>query len=782
MYFQILERDLKRKKTMNVILLIFILLAVTFIASSVNNMVSVMTTLDSYLEKANIPEYCFSTIDGREMERFGKFAEERDYDFRCLEMLQINPQDIEIAGRSFDYSNSTYISSLKDSTKVFDEEERNIAQVGRGEIYVTAELFYSEQFHMKRGGRIRISLNGKTRDFTIKGCMKDAMFGSSMIGMTRMLVSEEDFAYFRKDADEIMYFVGVYEEVGGFREEFDELMLNAVFSLDGDKIKFMYLMDTLTAAIILIVSVCLILISMVMLHFMIRFSIHEEFREIGVMKAIGISNFRIRGLYITKYFIISMAGMMVGFLASIPFGDMMLARVSRNMIMARVGIWLNLVCAIVAAVAVVLFCYLCTGKVKSLSPVDAIRKGENGERFSGKGFLRLSRGRLRPVPFLAVNDIFSGFGRFLSMLLIFTLGILLIIIPVNSINTLQSDGLIGWFNMAPCDHVIDKETIFTSAGNNQEKMKKDLDTVRDVLRDEGIRAKVFREVLFRMGISHQEKTTSSIAFIGAGDVEAEAYSYLEGTAPRRAGEVAITKMVSEKIDAKIGDDVQIKNGNQTKTYRVTAINQSMNNMGEGIRFYQEEALDFSYAAGCFGTQIQYQDGADDAEMDRRMEFLKGHFRDCKVYTAGEYINQMIGDAAGQMDGLRQMIVLVVLVINILVTVLMVRSFIAKEKGEIGVLKAIGFGNGPLVIWQSLRIGIVLLMATVLAVLLSTPLSQISVAYVFRLMGAYHIEFEIKPLEVYVLYPLLVLAVTTATGMLAALQIRKISPSETSNIE
>ncbi len=65
MYFQILERDLKRRRTMNVILLIFIMLAVTFIASSVNNMVSVMTTLDSYLEKANVPEYCFSTMDGR---------------------------------------------------------------------------------------------------------------------------------------------------------------------------------------------------------------------------------------------------------------------------------------------------------------------------------------------------------------------------------------------------------------------------------------------------------------------------------------------------------------------------------------------------------------------------------------------------------------------------------------------------------------------------------------------------------------------------------------------
>lgn len=56
MYLQILKKDLKRKKTMNLILLIFIILAATFIASSANNMVTVTTALDSYFEKAEVPD------------------------------------------------------------------------------------------------------------------------------------------------------------------------------------------------------------------------------------------------------------------------------------------------------------------------------------------------------------------------------------------------------------------------------------------------------------------------------------------------------------------------------------------------------------------------------------------------------------------------------------------------------------------------------------------------------------------------------------------------------
>lgn len=41
MFFRILKKDFKQKKTMNFILLIFILLATTFLASSVNNLISV---------------------------------------------------------------------------------------------------------------------------------------------------------------------------------------------------------------------------------------------------------------------------------------------------------------------------------------------------------------------------------------------------------------------------------------------------------------------------------------------------------------------------------------------------------------------------------------------------------------------------------------------------------------------------------------------------------------------------------------------------------------------
>ncbi|MDE7212160.1 MAG: hypothetical protein K2O03_12075 [Lachnospiraceae bacterium] len=61
MYLRILKKDLKRKKTMNAIVLIFIILAATFIASSVNNMFTITTALDDYFEMAEVPDYWFAT-------------------------------------------------------------------------------------------------------------------------------------------------------------------------------------------------------------------------------------------------------------------------------------------------------------------------------------------------------------------------------------------------------------------------------------------------------------------------------------------------------------------------------------------------------------------------------------------------------------------------------------------------------------------------------------------------------------------------------------------------
>ena len=63
MFFRILGKDLKRKRVMNVILLLFVILSATFASASINNMVSVYGGIDYFFDKAGMPDFITLTMN-----------------------------------------------------------------------------------------------------------------------------------------------------------------------------------------------------------------------------------------------------------------------------------------------------------------------------------------------------------------------------------------------------------------------------------------------------------------------------------------------------------------------------------------------------------------------------------------------------------------------------------------------------------------------------------------------------------------------------------------------
>ncbi|MBQ8914519.1 MAG: hypothetical protein IJ054_10825, partial [Lachnospiraceae bacterium] len=66
MFFRILKKDLKRKKTMNIILLLFVILSAMFVAASVNTIFTVVSGLDYYFDKAGLDGNYFVISMSRE--------------------------------------------------------------------------------------------------------------------------------------------------------------------------------------------------------------------------------------------------------------------------------------------------------------------------------------------------------------------------------------------------------------------------------------------------------------------------------------------------------------------------------------------------------------------------------------------------------------------------------------------------------------------------------------------------------------------------------------------
>ena len=57
MFLRIFKKDIKRKKTMNIIMLVFIILASMFVASGLNNVITIANGTNYFFDQAGLGDY-----------------------------------------------------------------------------------------------------------------------------------------------------------------------------------------------------------------------------------------------------------------------------------------------------------------------------------------------------------------------------------------------------------------------------------------------------------------------------------------------------------------------------------------------------------------------------------------------------------------------------------------------------------------------------------------------------------------------------------------------------
>ncbi|MBQ8378439.1 MAG: FtsX-like permease family protein [Oscillospiraceae bacterium] len=788
MFLNILKKDLKRKKTMNVILLIFIIISTMFVASSVNNIMSVTKALDNFFEIADVPDY-FLVLKGKDtVTTMGDTLKDVKgvEDYGCEEMIMADSSAFSFEGQGIDFKNTSIIMSFDSAqTKYFDMKNQEITKVEEGTVVLSGKTIANSDIEV--GDMLTIKVGSKTLDVKVAQSCKDAVLGSDLMGMARFLLSEKDFQYLYSDNEEGVIYGSFWYLNTNDIDELTKVINNTddvVFNGDKAMVKMAYALDMVIAGILLVISVCLIVVSFVVLKFTITFTLSEEFREIGVMKAIGLKNTKIRLLYLTKYLAMSVVGAFIGFFGSIPFGKMLLDNVSKSIVIKGENtILTNLICCIAVVAVILLFSFVCTSRVKKFTPIDAIRNGQTGERYTKKSFLRLRNSHGKPSFFMALNDILSAPKRYLSIIFTYTLCMIIVLVLVNSSNTLRSEKLIFTFGVHESDVYLGTEnTEIMNAFTSGEREKFDviLNDIENQMAENDMPCEASIDLYFKFNISHGDKNFKSMTLYGL-NTTADMYFYHEGTAPQNKNEVAITPLTAEKLDAEIGDTIRIAHSDGEREYLVTAIYQSMNNLGEGVRLHQDAELDFAQVGGCFAIQLDFTDDPDEKTVLKRIEKIKKIY-DGDVMTGSE-MDEMMTGVAGAIDAVKYLTLGLVIVIIALVTVLMERSFIAKEQGEIATLKAIGFNTPSIVKWHSLRFVIIGVVSSLVAILLSTPATNLAIDPVFKMMGAYFgVEYKIKPLEVFVIYPIILLVATIISSVLTSLYTKTIKPSQATTIE
>ena len=165
-----------------------------------------------------------------------------------------------------------------------------------------------------------------------------------------------------------------------------------------------------------------------------------------------------------------------------------------------------------------------------------------------------------------------------------------------------------------------------------------------------------------------------------------------------------------------------------------------------------------------------------------MEAIREMYPGDKVMSAGDYVDYCVSGVGGIMDSVTNLLLPVIILIDILVAVLMEKSFLTKERGEIAMLKAIGFKNRSVILWQTLRIAVVMIAAVLLSAALADPIGKLTTGGIFRMMGAKNIIFHTDILKTFIIYPAVVLAATVFSVFLTALGIRKVNSNEINSVE
>ena len=519
------------------------------------------------------------------------------------------------------------------------------------------------------------------------------------------------------------------------------------------------------------------------LRFTIVFTLQEDYREIGIMKAIGLKDAGIKSVYLVKYFAIAVLAAFVGAILSFPFGKMLLGQSIVNMVVNQAGqnVLLHLLCAMAVVGIVLLFSNASANKLKRFSAIDAIRNGSNGERYQAKGRLKLwKRKQMKPGFFMASNDILSNPRRFMVLAITFCIGTLLILLPLSALHTLTGKHIISLFSMSPSDVYIE-----TGYGDNYVSEKsvdyilKDLERIETKLAEHGIRAQAGTDVGYMIPCysNDEEELFSYFTLQETGSWE-RSYEVLEGREPIADDELMITDITAKEMDVTIGDTITYQYPNKTQKFIITGIYQSLMNMGNGFRVSRTAKLDENYISGIFCIQVE----AEEMESAEACSRMKEIFPDYKIMTDLEFFDSMTGDISKTVQMVMYLLTAVVLIINSLITALMMKAMMVKERGDIALLKSIGFTNGSIRKWQVERILLILVFAIVTGTLLSKVLAPVTIGPIFAMMGANKIQLEVKPIEAYIIYPLILLTVTGFVTFFCTWDVKKVEAREVNNIE
>jgi putative ABC transport system permease protein len=768
MYLRILRNDILKSKAITLTTVLFVAAAALLVALAAILVVNLTGAIETLMRQGKTPHFMQMHAGELDAARLAAFAKGNEdvADFQVVEFLNLD-------GAQFVLSGGSLASSVQDNGLVVQGEkfdflldlDGNLISASDGEIYVP--IAYWQDGTARVGDIVTIA----GRPFTIAGPLRDSQMQPMLASSKRFLVSHNDFAALRPFGSVeylIQFRLHDLDRLGAFEAAYTAAGLEA----NGPAITYPLfrmmnaISDGLMIALILLVSALVIVIAFLCIRFTLLAKIEEDYREIGVMKAIGLRVADIKKIYLTQYIAIAAAGSLLGYGLSFLFRDALLANIrlymgeSEN---AALAPFLGIVSVGLVFLAISAYVNGVLGRFRAISPAEAVRFGVSQEKAGGSGHFRLSANKwLDTNFFLGVKDVLARKGLYATMLTVLSLATFIIIVPQNLHNTISSNSFITYlgigqgdlfFGIQQTDHMPEKAAQIT------ETLKADASIAKFV----ALTTQTFRVKLADGSEEHIK--------VELGDHSVFPLTYVQGRAPAAENEIALSALNASAMEKKIGDVITLLIDERETNLTVCGIYSDVTNGGKTAKA--------TFSAGTedimwITIMAKFTNAAQAAE--KAGEYAD-RFAFAKVADIDEYFRQVFGGTVSAIGKATYAAVGVAVTLAVLITLLFMRMLVAKDRYAIAVMKAFGFTNADIKIQYAARSVFVLLIGILLGTLLANTLGESLAGAVIGSLGAASFKFIVNPLFAYLLSPLLMAGAVLAATFFGTLDAGQIKISE-----
>ncbi|MGE7839416.1 ABC transporter permease [Lysinibacillus sp. NPDC093712] len=745
MYYRIIRNDISNSKLISLTTMIFVAVAAMLVALSAILVVNLSGALDTLMKQAKTPHFMQMHVGDINTVRLKGFAEQHSnvQDFQVLEFLNIDGSQIILG-------NSSLVNNVQDNgfsiqSEKFDyllDLDGNIINASDGELYVP--LRYMKENNVKVGDIAAIS----GQSFTVAGFLRDSQMNSMLSSSKRFLISKNDYAGI-KDFGRTEYLIEFRLKDLSSLGEFENAYASAGLEANGPTITFPLfktinaLSDGMMIAIILLISVLVVAIAFMCIRFTLLAKIEVDYREIGVMKAIGLPVSDIKKIYLAKYAAIALAGSVIGYVCSLLFKNMLLENIrlymgeSDNSSLASL---FGIIGIVIVFFAIIAYVNGVLKRFRKISAAEAIRHGISQEKNGATRRFYLSSNRLFNTNiFLGIKDVLSRKRLYATMLTVLVISAFIMIVPLNLYNTISSNNFIKYMGIGNYDMRIDIQ----QTDNISQKTEQILYTINNdstISKHTVLSTKTFK-------VKMEEGTERNIK-IELGDHSIFPIKYSTGRAPVSQNEIALSELNADELSKKIGDSMILIIAGKEQNFTISGIYSDITNGGKTAKaIFNDNSTDMMWSV----ISVEF---SDKAVLDSRMIEYTNRFTYAKVSDINDYVLQTFGSTMDAVGKASRAAIAVALFITVLVTILFMKMLIVKDRYSIAVMKALGFTNSNITSQYAARSLFVLMIGIVVGTVLANTLGGLLAGAVISSFGASSFTFSVNPLAAYLLCPLL----------------------------